>query len=56
MIRDKKILCSCGKVVGKEVFIGFDKRGFESYKAIYNGNEARDEYDGVIDDFKDRPK
>jgi hypothetical protein len=56
MGKNKKIVCTCGKEVGKEIFIGFDKWGFESYREILNGNEARVEYDGVIIDFKDQTK
>ena len=55
-MKNENILCVCGKVVGKYIFIGKDKRNLPTYKATYNGNEARDKNDGVVDDFKDHNK
>lgn len=49
MNKDNKLYCSCGQVIGEQVFSHIDPlmRGFGTpdgavYKHVYNGKEARD--------------
>ena len=49
MNKDNKLYCSCGTIIGEQVFSHIDPRmrGFGTpdgavYKHVYNGKEARD--------------